>query len=159
MSNRNIEPRKFRKVFIVGFPRSGTTLLYHLLTSSSHFPTYDYSETHFFSHYFMRFGDLRLTKNREKFLAALEESDWVSASRLDVRKIAKARVGELTYGGIFEALMNATAEAQGKMCWVEKTPWHILYLDVLMEHFPDAKIAFVSVLKSLGVLGGFCIAS
>ena len=50
-------------VFVVGSPRSGTTLLYHMLLSAGRFAIYR-AETHVFNVLVPRFGDPGVPSNR-----------------------------------------------------------------------------------------------
>jgi hypothetical protein len=50
-----------------------------------------------------------------------------------------ARLRRPSFHGVFEALMNAWAQAQGKPRWAEKTPQNGLYWRALNEGFPHAR--------------------
>jgi len=54
-------------VFVVGCPRSGTTLLYHMLLSSGGFAVYR-AESNVFNLLSPRFGDLGVRKNRQRLM-------------------------------------------------------------------------------------------
>src|SRR6266536_1366935 len=56
-----------RLVFVLGCPRSGTTVLYHMLLSAGDFAVYR-SESNVFNILVPRFGDLRHKKNRRELL-------------------------------------------------------------------------------------------
>ncbi len=155
-------------VIIVGFPRSGTTLLLHILLSSGVFSTYDFSETHFFSHYFRRYGSLTNKKNKIKFLESISKSDWLTSSSITLDQlIERAKPKDNDYGSYFTAFMSLTAEQDNKTRWVEKTPYHMLYIPEINHALPKAKYILVvrdprdSVLSVLsygwsgGLFGGF----
>src|SRR5678809_1023298 len=62
MSSRATAP-----VFVIGSPRSGTTLLYHMLLSAGGFAYYR-NETHVFNSLAPRCGDLTRQANRDTLL-------------------------------------------------------------------------------------------
>src|SRR5690348_1578255 len=69
-------------VFVVGSPRSGTTLLYHMLLSSGNFAVYR-SETHIFNVFAPHFGDLGVYRNREKMTDQWLKSKYFLLTGLD----------------------------------------------------------------------------
>jgi hypothetical protein len=77
-------------VFVLGSPRSGTTLLYDMLLSAGGFAVY-LAESNVFNLLVPRFGDLRVHANREKLLQAWEDS--ISGVVCAVRQQAGAREG------------------------------------------------------------------
>jgi hypothetical protein len=77
-------PTEKSPVFVLGAPRSGTTLLYHMLVSSSQFANYR-AETHIFNLLGPKFGDLNKPARREKLLAAWLESFQFERSGLDAK--------------------------------------------------------------------------
>jgi hypothetical protein len=66
--------RENAPVFVVGCPRSGTTLLYNMLLSSGGFAVY-LAESNVFNLLVPRFGDLSVRANRERLMDA-----WLSRS-------------------------------------------------------------------------------
>jgi hypothetical protein len=131
-------------VFVVGYPRSGTTLLLHILMSSGEFPTYTFTETHFFSHYYRRFGRLSNRENRKKFTAALYASNWFQRSGVTVEQVERAVESDrASYESYFGAIMDLLAMSQGKQRWLEKTPWHMLYVPEIRRAFPNAKLLLI----------------
>src|SRR5215472_5721044 len=54
-------------VFVLGCPRSGTTVLYHMLLSARNFAVYR-AESNVLNLLQPRFGDLRSAKNRRRLL-------------------------------------------------------------------------------------------
>lgn len=131
-------------LFIVGYPRSGTTLLLHMLLGSGEFPVYPFTETHFYSHHFRRYGKLSNDARRSRFLAAVSEADWVKSTRMPITEIVRLweRRGA-TYGEFLRVVMDVMAASQGKSHWVEKTPWHILYLREIQRDFPEARFIHI----------------
>lgn len=143
-----------KRVFIVGCPRSGTTLVQALL--ARHAGVYSFPETAFF----------------EALLGGVETRWHDSDPRRDLRwyhshGIAHARgrrhLRELETRLLgaepaaaprlvgscirrYLGLLDRTAAAQGCTTWVEKTPNHLMYIDEIASYVPDAR--FVHVLRN-----------
>ena len=127
-------------VFVIGYPRSGTTLLLHLLMSSGEFPTYRFNESHFFSHCYKRYGSLTSEKNRAALLEELAARDWFSGTDVTAEQLME-RLGErkTRYEDYLGTFMGLVAESQGKRRWLEKTPWHFHYIPEIRNAFPNVK--------------------
>lgn len=127
-------------VFVLGSPRSGTTLLYHMLLSSGNFAVYR-AETHVFNLIVPRFGDLSSAGNKRRLLDVWLPSYQFRASGLDARQFEVKIMNECRSGADFLRIMMAEiARKQGVPRWAECTPDHLLYLEQIKREFPDAKI-------------------
>src|SRR5438445_8145906 len=91
-------------VFVVGCPRSGTTLLYNMLLSAGNFAVY-LAESNVFNLLVPRFGDLKTAANREQLIDAWLDSKLFRASFLDRDQIRAKVVGECRSGGDFIRIM------------------------------------------------------
>ena len=130
-----------KRVFVVGCPRSGTTLVQSLL--AAHPDVASFPETHFFHHlraFRLRFprphvvrGDERRTL--EDLLARIERPDL--AARLPRRASASGWIDA------FVRTLDAVAEDAGAAVWVEKTPGHLGYVDRIARTVPDARFVHV----------------
>jgi len=132
-------------IFIVGMPRSGTTLLRTLL--SAHRAIAITPETHFLSELVPRFRmmDLSNTDNFDKFWDAFSRSAFMLRSQLDPDE-TKERIlasGLVDYRKVFTTVLAIYAESRGKKRCGEKTPGHYQYIDVLLRWYPQAKVIFV----------------
>ncbi|MBE9112705.1 sulfotransferase [Nodosilinea sp. LEGE 07298] len=135
-------------IFIVGAPRSGTTLLATILASHSQISCGP--ETHFFPY---------LEANYQHIAAVLGDVDWPTKATEFVGAIAVenhpiAELFGVTTQEIYrylaarkpslQALLESLTEqhriALGKRRWAEKTPNHILHLATLRRLFPTAKV-------------------
>ncbi len=127
------------RIFLVGFPRSGTTLLQSLF--AAHPEVLSLPETFFFVH------------------AAPSGYRWRLLGRAHPQ--ARARLRELERHGIevpapalretlpiatagptvrrFVKSLDVAASAHDKRAWVEKTPSHLHYMAVIERYMPDAK--------------------
>src|SRR5271157_4142508 len=109
--------RENAPVFVVGCPRSGTTLLYNMLLSSGDFVVY-LAESNVFNLLVPRFGDLSVPANREKLINAWLQSKLFRASFLDEREIREKLLSECSSGGDFlRIFMGEMARAQGVRRW------------------------------------------
>ncbi|NOR70193.1 MAG: sulfotransferase [Methylomarinum sp.] len=136
-------------IFIVGAPRSGTTLFQYMLRShpSISLPT---GESHFFIPLFRNvesFGDLNDEKNIRKVLEAMykQSADFLDTDihgiKFDIERLTnefkkeKRNTIALLIAGLFEK--NATGE--GKSRWGDKTPYYVLHMKTILEMFPNAQ--------------------
>jgi hypothetical protein len=127
-------------VFIIGSPRSGTTLLYHMLLSAGGFAVY-LTESKVFDLVFPQFENLSNRKNRRKALDLWLQSKLFSLSGLDHKQIEDKILNECRTGGDFlRAIMEEIARTQGVNRWAENTPEHILYLARIKNEIHDAII-------------------
>ncbi|HUQ64312.1 MAG TPA: sulfotransferase [Acidimicrobiales bacterium] len=131
-------------VFIVGCPRSGTTLVAARLDSSSELAITP--ETHFFSHWLRRYPALT-TGAREEFevfWAAFRESNfkWLGLEPSVVYDDLEAG-GRWDAEAVFTCLLSSYATVHGKTKVGEKTPTHYRALQTVFEWYPTARALFV----------------
>lgn len=137
-------PSISERVFLVGCPRSGTTLLQSMLMS--HPRVESFPETKFFAH---GFGGRRRWVLHETlrgwylcYLLAhwLVENgymEWGEVYNLPV-SWSRDRMVE-----VFRDTLDHLANESGKDVWVEKTPRHLHFIDVICDHLPDAKFVHI----------------
>src|SRR5947208_12229072 len=100
-------------VFVLGCPRSGTTVLYHMLLSAGNFAVYR-AESNVFSVLQPRFGDLRLERNRGELLQYWLKSKLFQVSGLDASAISDKILRDCHGAGDFlRIVMEETARVQG----------------------------------------------
>jgi hypothetical protein len=133
-----------RPIFVVGCPRSGTTLVQCILSASSH--AFSLPETHFFSWVLPVLGrsasdavsaaDLRRAREAFETEAELSFPDrfWADLQGRDA----------LLALDIFLAVVEHFRPAPEQRV-IEKTPRHVLQLDMIGETFPGA--LFVNVVR------------
>src|SRR5579864_7821962 len=138
LQTKTATARRKAPVFVVGFPRSGTTLLYDMLLSSGGFAVY-LTETHFFTTFVPRFGNLAKRKNKERLLASWLDSAYFRLTGLKPSDIREQVLSDCSSGGDFlRIVMEAIARQQGVDRWAEKTPDHLLYMKEIKRCLPDA---------------------
>lgn len=129
--------------FIVGCPRSGTTLLRSMLDGHSRLAVPP--ESHFIVTLWPR--RLGLRSRPERALEAVLEHPRFAAWDLDrkaVREAVKA-AAPASYAALISAVFTAYADANGKPRWGDKTPLYGLHLPLLDRLFPGAK--FVHIIR------------
>lgn len=130
--------RRRAPVFVVGSPRSGTTLLYHLLLSSGGFAVYR-AEASVFNLLEPRFGDLSRRSARNALLDAWLPSEYFRRSGLDpIAFRAKVHDRCRNAGDLLRLLMESIADAQGATRWAECTPENLLYVQAIKRTIPEA---------------------
>jgi hypothetical protein len=138
-------PRSRAPVFVLGSPRSGTTLLYDMLLSAGGFAVY-LAEANVFNLLVPRFGDLRVRANREKLVAAWLDSKLFRASGLKAADIRNRLLSECESGGDFlNIVMEEICTAQDMQRWAENSPEGMLYLPLIKRLIPNA--LFVHILR------------
>jgi hypothetical protein len=131
-------PKERAPVFVVGCPRSGTTLLYDILLSSGNFAVY-LAESNVFNLLAPRFGDLSKRANREKLINAWLESKLFRASFLDARQIRDKIINECeTTGDFLRIVMDEIARQQGVERWADNSPEELLHMVAIKKALPDA---------------------
>lgn len=132
-----------KRIFVAGASRSGTTLLQSLL--ASHPSIHTFPETGAFLRILgMRrrtpLSLLGLSLGREKkALQRLAQSKYDSSERPKTCLTLKASMAR-----IVDTLDHLTLK-QGKNIWVEKTPRHFKFADILLRHIPASH--FVHILR------------
>lgn len=130
-------------VFVVGCPRSGTTLVYHMLLSAGNFAIYR-AESQVFNLLEPRFGDLNVASHKRALLAAWYRSPLFTKTGLNAEEIEACVVSRCRNGGDFLRLvMDAMARQQGAERWADCTPEHLLYIERIKKTIPEALIVHV----------------
>ena len=141
----SVRVRSKAPVFVLGCPRSGTTVLYHMLLSAGNFAVYR-AESNVFSVLQPRFGDLRLERNRRELLQYWLKSKLFQVSGLDASAIRDKILRDSHGAGDFlRIVMEETARVQGVERWADSTPDHLLYMREIKREIPDA--LFVHIIR------------
>lgn len=148
---------KAEYIFIVGLPRTGAKLAINVLAGSSR-KIYISPETHFVGHLIhrglrrkmRRIGDMAQDGNVLKLVDLLysdqvQDTYWrmLRSGHLGIDRESLLRRllnSDRSDRGIFEAVMQAPAQASGSEILGEKSPAHLYHVPTLLEWFPDAKI-------------------
>src|SRR5436190_20707943 len=82
----SLRVRSRAPVFVLGCPRSGTTVLYHMLLSAGDFAAYRW-ESNVFNLLVPRFGGMRSTSDRRALMRCWLKSSLFRVSGLDAAQI------------------------------------------------------------------------
>lgn len=133
------------QIFIVGMPRSGTTLLQLILTNHSEIRIAP--ETHFFTLFWSRreeYGDLFDDQNFDIVCNDLVNSQYVRNLQIpDYENLIRTTNRDAFYKNVFSLLIRSYAFMQKKEICGEKTPSHLEYVPDILNMFPQAKIVNV----------------
>lgn len=132
-------------VFVLGCPRSGTTVLYHMLLSAGNFAVYR-SESNVFSILQPRFGNLGSPRNRRGLLHYWLQSTLFQATGLDENDIRSRILAQARSAGDFlRIVMEETARLQGVARWADCTPDHLLYMREIKREIPNS--IFIHIIR------------
>ncbi|HMN08429.1 MAG TPA: sulfotransferase [Gemmatimonadaceae bacterium] len=132
-------------VFTVGSPRSGTTLLYHMLLSAGGFVRYR-TETHVFSTLAPRFGGMRRRADIQGALDVWLGSDCHTLSALPADVVRDLVERDCRSPGDFlRLIMEEMGRRQGLRRWAETTPAHVLHMREIAAQLPGA--LFIHVVR------------
>jgi LPS sulfotransferase NodH len=133
-------------IFVVGVPRSGTTLLASLLARHPRLGCGP--ETNFFA--LARRSDWRSLLDSRRWPAAA--LDWLSRPTLENESLlerygldagavgSRLRARRPAVEAVLDGLLEAYLVGAGKHRWIEKSPVHLLHLETLRRHYPDAVV-------------------
>lgn len=126
-------------VFIVGCPRSGTSLLRNLLRSHPHLTFPD--ESYFIPQFYEAYGDPHNEREAVEIAAQILRVRWVQAWGLSLEPSAFAH--DRSYAQIARRVYAAWAEKENRPRWGDKTPRYVLKIPLLLKIFPAAKILHI----------------
>jgi peptidoglycan/xylan/chitin deacetylase (PgdA/CDA1 family) len=126
-----------KRIFLVGSPRSGTTILQSLL--AAHPEVISFPESKFF-HY------LLYDKLAGKLSGRMESFFKDEIKRPELLRDFDASQTTENKVGWFSAVLDSLALEQNKSIWLEKTPEHIYFIEDIEKFLPDAK--FIHILRN-----------
>jgi hypothetical protein len=130
------------EIFIVGAPRSGTTLLRNLLNRHPRLAIC--YETQFFRYVYARrwaFGDLGNPRNRRRLIAEYISTHRIKRLGMKASDLEERLMREgVSYESFFASLLACYADSEGKPRWGEKTPHHARFTEALCNWYPGANI-------------------
>ncbi|GAA3841738.1 sulfotransferase [Sphaerisporangium flaviroseum] len=146
-----------RPIFVIGCPRSGTTMLQLMLHSHERIAVPP--ETRFLiPAYFHRrvHGDMRDAENRRRLAEWIATDKTTKFRELGIDRasyVRRAAEGPGSLGSVTGEAFRAYAERFGKPRWGDKRPSYVKHVDVLLRLFPDAQ--FIHLIRD----GRDCVAS
>jgi hypothetical protein len=131
-----------KPIFIVGYPRSGTTLLQTLLSTQNNFISFP--ETHFFSTILTNMkitmeGTLENKYEISKLLKEnIKQDNWKNTNIYNTLHNNEY----LSIKNLFESIiLHYTKDSDQR--WIEKTPNHIYMIDTIKRYYPKAKFIYL----------------
>jgi hypothetical protein len=147
------------RVFVVGVPRSGTTLVQSLL--ATHSTATSFTESHFFSRHYALLPLLGtpiltrdpgprlrefLAENHEPPPAAIDWFDTMGRGARGGRVLLPCQTRPAARQ--FLKVLDEVARRRGRSCWIEKTPRHLRYLPLVEKvSGADSRTRFVHVIR------------
>lgn len=126
-------------IFIVGCPRSGTTLLRNLLRSH---PRLTFApESHFIPSFYRLYGDPQNEASAVSLARRVLRLEWVRPWQLPLTP--SDFKPDRSFAAVLERLYGAWAVREGKARWGDKTPHYVVSIPTLLRIFPAAKIIHV----------------
>ncbi len=145
MAQRGLEQKSV--FFIVGAPRSGTTLLQNMLSAHSkiHIPP----ETEFFMSAAPAIDRANERGDEEAALSALRR--WVDGQRFQDQGLdgdglineAKSAGAAMTSGAAFSAFIAMVQSDSGKPRVGEKSPHHYRHIEIILRSVPEAQFIHI----------------
>jgi len=131
-------------IFILGCPRSGTTLLASLLKHSGYGEPV---ETHFITKYYRKLDCYSPLDNKDNFKHIIRDilkeravMQW--KLQIDLDKFYN-ELAEISYQDIVNKICMLRAEHKGYKSWGDKTPHYFRNLDILYKLFSDSRYIYI----------------
>jgi hypothetical protein len=140
------------RIFVVGCPRSGTTLVQSLLAAHSHIVSF--TESHLFDKGFVSIGRWSFIRRQrlQAFAAKFVAENPGIAENGGPRLLAcDQHVAAASMARLIISTFDDAAHAYGASYWVEKTPDHVFRIPLIRSAAPDARFIHV-VRRADGVL-------
>ena len=131
-------------LFVLGAPRSGTTLLSGLLEQTQYGVPY---ETQFIPKFFDKLVDYKDLSLRQNFTDIANDilkqrSMQRFVKGFDINKAFDELSPNITYASLVDYLC-ALQRGETHLSWGDKTPWYLSRLDCMVGLFPTAKFIFI----------------
>jgi hypothetical protein len=139
-------PEKLNFFFLVGCPRSGTTLLQRLL--DAHPDVAVAPETFFIERFWQKreeYGPLDDDRCFERLLHDISAVPEFAEMGLNKDAFFERATGARTYPVLFRLWLAMYAEQRGVRHVGEKTPSHALHMPTLAEFFPESR--FINIIR------------
>ncbi|MFI6899919.1 sulfotransferase family protein [Nonomuraea sp. NPDC050394] len=146
-----------RPIFVIGCPRSGTTMLQLMLHSHPRIAVPP--ETRFLVPAYYRrrvFGDLRAASARQALAQWIATDKNTKFRELKIDKddyVQESADGPGSLGSVIGTAFRMYADRFGKARWGDKRPSYVKQVDLLLRLFPDAQ--FVHLIRD----GRDCVSS
>ena len=139
MSGTTTDLQSLPLTFLVGCPRSGTTMLAALIDRHSQFAVPP--ETHFFPRTYRKSV---ASPTIDGLLESLTSNPRMADLGLDI-DVIRARLAEhpVTYASLLAIVLMDFSARAGKPRSAEKTPMHLMYVPEIVRWFPQSRIVCI----------------
>lgn len=134
-----------KRIFIVGCPRSGTTLVQSIL--AAHSTVISFKESQFFKFYLRTPWGYWQSPAVKRLLRSFVRQN-ITDNESDASRLLEAFSSARTIAGQmhwFTDLLDRQAMLGSKSVWIEKSPDHLFKIGLIERHVPDAH--FVHVIR------------
>lgn len=147
-------------VFIIGLPRSGSTLLSRILNESAQIVSLNdlyylqaviaensleglLNETQLTKllNIILKVVETRGTENHQFIGQFSLASDQINQIRAQILSSSKNRM--VTWSSLMDETLSKIANVLGKKRWADKTPQNFMHVELLQKTFPNAKFIFL----------------
>lgn len=140
-----MSPEIKSRVFIIGCPRSGTTLLQSLM--AAHPEITSFPESYFFqdlngSWPWGPWLGIASPKARVKFKEFLHKVDQEPM----IQYLPRMSIFNSQYSSAFVKVLDLITQQESKSIWIEKTPQHMLKIELIEKLVKDAK--FIHIIRN-----------
>ena len=140
-----MSPEIKSRLFIVGCPRSGTTLLQSLM--AAHPEIASFPESYFFQNLngswpwgsWLGIASSRARTRFNDFLHKVNQEQMC-------QYLPKFSAFQSQYSSAFVKVLDTITQQQSKSIWLEKTPQHMLHIDLIEKLVKDAK--FIHIIRN-----------
>lgn len=138
-----LSPQSPKRIFVVGCPRSGTTLLQSILLS--HPGVISFPESHFFVNLFRRRSEVQKKLNfASHYSRPGFETFMLDAGYETIRRTLPTYAVSLQqHTRTFIHTLDTIAQQQQKSIWIEKTPDHVNFIDFIEAHVDNAQFIHI----------------
>lgn len=126
-------------VFVGGAERTGTSLMFALLTSHPNIAMT--RRTNFWRYIDGQFGDLSHEENLNRCLETMRRYKRFAVIDIDWDRLrSELRDGHADYGRLYELLQLQQVERESKARWGDKSLMNERYAERIFEAYPDARL-------------------
>lgn len=131
-------------LFILGCPKSGTTLLASIFTDTTYGAPF---ESHFITKYYKKlstYGDLNNKLNFKRLINDIANERYIQQWGFKINSdILYDSLDQFDYASIVNKLCMLRNNRLGYSSWGDKTPHYTLDIDILYTLFPNSKYIFI----------------
>ncbi|MCT7990849.1 sulfotransferase family protein [Laspinema olomoucense] len=137
-----------KRIFLVGCPRSGTTLLQSLL--AAHPQIASFPESHFFQSLapaqpWIRALGIGLASRRRARYRIEEFLDNIGQQQMIDQCLPQWAIFMSQYTSAFTKILDRLTQAEGKTLWLEKTPGHLHHIEEIQKFVKE--VNFIHIIR------------